>query len=152
MTEKIFFTNLDELKNGLDTKKGEITFSDFDTPEQAPDWFSENYEGQLAVDVYQTDDEIVVKSTIAGVQPEDLEIFLNDDLLTIRGKREQSKEEKSSNYFYKECYWGGFSRSIILPTEVNPKSIDADLSNGILTIRMPKIEREKTVTIKVKKK
>jgi len=151
--ERIFFTNLDELKDGLDSKsKKDISIDSFDTPKQEDNWFTEDYEGQLSVDVYQTDDEIVIKSTIAGVDPEDLDIFLNDDLLTIRGKRTQSSEEKGANYFYKECYWGGFSRSIILPVDVNPQEIDAELKSGILTIRLPKIERTKTVNIKVNKK
>lgn len=149
MVEKqIFFTNLDELKNGLEEQDHDFGVKQHDSGE----WFSEDYEGQLSVDVFQTPNEIVIKSTIAGVEPDDLDIFLNDDLLTIRGKREQTKEEKDANYFYKECYWGGFSRSIILPVEVNPDKIDAELKNGLLTIRLPKIERSKTVTINVKKK
>ncbi len=147
---KIFFTNLDELKKGFDDDTGIEGVADATRTAQ-PQWFMEDYEGQLSVDVYQTDDEIVIKSTIAGVEPEDLDIFLHDDLLTIRGKRQQIKEQKDSHYFYKECYWGGFSRSIILPVEVNPDKIDADLKNGILTIRLPKIERTKTVSISVKK-
>lgn len=148
MTEKkIFFTNLDELKNGL--QKEEHPFS---RTQQSSEWFVEDYEGQLSVDVFQTSDHIVIKSTIAGVEPEDLDIFLNDDLLTIRGERFQTEEEKKANYFYQECYWGGFSRSIILPVEVNPDKIEAELKNGLLTIKLPKIERTKTVSINVKKK
>lgn len=149
--KKIFFTNLDELKNGLrkDTSRELLSSHEKDSPGQ---WFVEDYEGQLSVDVFQTPKEIVIKSTIAGVEPEDLDIFLNDDLLTIRGQRFQTEEEKKANYFYKECYWGGFSRSIILPVEVNPDKIDAELKNGILTIRLPKIERTKTININVKKK
>ena len=147
----IFFTNLEELKSGLDGNSHKISLQSFDTSDKDPQWFSEDFEGQLSVDVFQTPEHIVVKSTIAGVEPEDLDIFLNDDLLTIRGKRSQTSEEKSANYFYKECYWGGFSRSIILPVEVNPDKIEASLRNGILTVSLPKIERTKTVNIKVNK-
>lgn len=152
MTEKqIFFTNLNDLKDGLDSSEANVPES-FRAKKEDPQWYVEDYEGQLSIDVYQTDNDIVVKSTIAGVEPEDLDIFLNDDLLTIRGKRHQAKEESGADYFYKECYWGGFSRSIILPVDVNPDAIEAGLKNGILTIRLPKIERTKTVNIKVKKK
>ncbi len=148
---KIFFTNLDELKKGFDADDELLEGVPSAARATEPQWFMEDYEGQLSVDVYQTNDEIIIKSTIAGVEPEDLDIFLHDDLLTIRGKRQQTKEQKDSHYFYKECYWGGFSRSIILPVEVNPDKIDAELKNGILTIRLPKIERTKTVSIPVKK-
>ena len=153
-SEKIFFTNLDELRSGLDADEShEIHVDSFSnsSPENSQ-WFTEEYEGQLSVDVYQTDDEIIIKSTIAGVEPDDLDIFLHDDMLTIRGKRSETEEQQTSEYFYKECYWGGFSRSIILPNEVNPDTIQAELENGILTIRLSKIERTKTVEIKVNKK
>lgn len=153
-TKKIFFTNLDELKQGLnaDAKGQDVNLEYFDrkaNPEKAGEWFVEDYEGQLSVDVYQTEDDIVVKATIAGVAPKDLQIFLNDDLLTIRGKRHQESEAREANYLYKECFWGGFSRSIILPQDVNPQAIKAALKNGVLTIRLPKIERSKTIAIDV---
>lgn len=150
--KQIFFTNLDELKQGL----GQENQDDFGLPssqtQKSPQWYMEEYEGQLSIDVYQTANEIVVKSTIAGVEPDDLDIFLHDDLLTIRGKRVAQKEEKGADYFYKECYWGGFSRSVILPVDVNPEAINATLKNGILTVRLPKLERTKTVSIRVNKK
>jgi HSP20 family protein len=154
-SKNIFFTNLDELKQGLSSdKKGQdVNLEFFDnaaaTPEQESQWFVEDYEGQLSVDVYQTDEEIVVKATIAGVAPADLQIFLNDDLLTIRGRRHQDAESVDANYLYKECFWGGFSRSIILPQDVNPQAIRASLRNGVLTIHLPKIERSKTVSIEI---
>ena len=148
MDKKIFFTNLDDLKQNLDAHE-----STSDLPMRSTqEWFTQDFEGQLTVDVFQTDKDIVVQSTIAGVEPDDLEIFLHDDMLTIRGKRQQTKEQKSADYFYKECYWGGFSRSIILPVDVNPDAINAEIKNGMLTIRLPKLERTKTVNIKVNKK
>ncbi|MCC6639260.1 Hsp20/alpha crystallin family protein [Candidatus Falkowbacteria bacterium] len=147
MDKKIFFTNLDDLKENLELTEGSSKAPVRHTQE----WFTQDFEGQLTIDVFQTDKDIVVQSTIAGVEPEDLEIFLHDDMLTIRGRRQQTKEQKSADYFYKECYWGGFSRSIILPVDVNPEAIDATIKNGLLTIRLPKLERTKTVNIKVKK-
>lgn len=106
-------------------------------------------EGQLVIDVYETDDEIVVQSAIAGVNPEDLDISIENDMVSIKGKREQMFERKEKNYFHSECYWGYFSREIILPKEVDAKRADASMKNGVLTIRMPKIERErKRISVK----
>ena len=115
------------------------------------DWISEDEvnEGQLAVDVCQTDKKIIIQSTIAGVKPEDLKISLHHDLLTIKGKREPSSLIKNSEYLYKECYWGSFSRSIILPFDVDNKNIEAELENGILTILLNKSKPNK-ITVKVK--
>jgi len=106
-------------------------------------------EGQLAIDVYQLGNKIIVKSTIAGVNPEDLKISLHNDLLSIQGTRSSGDELRGGNYLYQECYWGSFSRSIILPAEVDPKKIEAELENGILTIRLYKIPQTK-INIKMK--
>jgi len=95
-------------------------------------------EGQLAIDVFQTDKKIIVKSTIAGVRPEDLKISLHHDLLTIKGIRNVKEEIKEEDYLYRECYWGSFSRSIILPSEVDAKRVEAELENGVLTITLYK--------------
>lgn len=116
--------------------------------EQKDDWLDS--EGELTVDVYQTDEEIVIQSAIAGIEPEDLDISIEKDMITIRGKREKQFEEKEKNYFYQECYWGRFSRKIILPVEVNSSKINASMKNGILTIRIPKIEGKKKTKISVK--
>ena len=117
--------------------------------ENEEEWLDEEYEGQLSVDVYQTADEIVIKSTIAGVKPEDLDVTINNDMVTIKGKREDSKEVSEENYFYQECYWGGFSRSIILPVEVKAEEAKAQLKNGVLTIRLPKAKKSKAVSVKI---
>ena len=95
-------------------------------------------EGQLAIDVFQTDKKIIIKSTIAGVKPEDLKISLHHDLLTIKGSRSLKEEVSDEDYLYKECYWGAFSRSIILPTEVDNKHVEAELESGVLTISLYK--------------
>jgi len=80
-------------------------------------------EGQLTVDVYQTDSEIVIKSTIAGVKSDSLDISITNDILTIKGKREKDEEVKPENYYYQELYWGPFSRSIILPVDVESEKM-----------------------------
>ena len=96
-------------------------------------------EGQLSVDVYQDNNNIVIKSTIAGVEPDNIDISFHNDMLTIRGERKHDKTISDDDYFYKECYWGSFSRSIILPLEVQVDKIKATIKNGILTIVLPKV-------------
>ena len=107
-------------------------------------------EGQLAIDVYQTPDEIVVESTIAGVNAEDLDVDISSEAVTIRGKRMKEKKVVDEDYFYQECYWGKFSRSIILPQEVDAENSSASLKNGVLVVRMPKLNRQKSKKVKVK--
>lgn len=116
--------------------------------EQKDNWLDS--EGELTVDVYQTDKEIVIQSAIAGIEPEDLDISIEKDMVTIRGKREKQFEEEEKNYFYQECYWGRFSRKIILPAEVNSSKINASMKNGILIIRIPKIEGKKKTKISIR--
>jgi len=119
--------------------------------EQEEKWLDEDYEeGQLSVDVFQTKDAIVIKSTIAGVKPEDIDISINNDMVTIRGKREIDETISEDDYFYQECYWGGFSRSIILPVEIMPDKVDASLKNGVLTVTLPKAKKSQAFNIKVK--
>jgi len=110
-------------------------------------WFEA--EGQLAIDIYQTENELVIRSAIAGVKPEFLDISLEKDIITIKGKREKPFEEEE-DYFTQECYWGPFSRELILPVEVDPNLAEATMKEGILTIRLPKIEREKKKKIIVR--
>lgn len=107
-------------------------------------------EGQLTIDVYQTENDIVIKSTIAGVKPEDLDVSINNDMVTIKGERKNEEEVENGNYYYQECYWGGFSRSVLLPVDVIPEKADAALKNGILTIRLPKADTTKTKKIQVR--
>lgn len=115
---------------------------------QDKSWLGENYEGQLSVDVYQTAKQIVIKSTIAGVKPADLNIIINNDMITIRGKRELEEKIKEEDYLYQECYWGRFSRSIILPAEINPEKAKAVFKNGLLTITLPKMKESHTVKVR----
>jgi len=111
---------------------------------------SEEAEGQLTVDVFQTDNDIYIQSTVAGVSPDDLDINITNESVTIKGKRSNQKKVEEKNYFYQECFWGSFSRSVILPQEIDADRSTADFKNGILTIQMPKIERQKTKKIKVR--
>lgn len=117
------------------------------------EWLDGDYdEGQLSIDVFETKDSLVVKSTIAGVKPNEIDISINNDMLTIRGRREIKEEIAEENYLIKECYWGGFSRSIILPVEVEVEKVEAALDNGVLTVVLPKAKSAKQFSIKVKEK
>ncbi|MGK2848678.1 MAG: Hsp20/alpha crystallin family protein [Minisyncoccota bacterium] len=111
---------------------------------------SDGTEGQLTIDVYQTENEIVIKSTIAGVKPEDLDVSINNDMVTIKGERKNEEVVEHGNYYYQECYWGSFSRSVLLPVDVMPEKADASLKNGILTVRLPKADTTKTKKIQVR--
>ena len=117
---------------------------------QEIDEFVEEVEGQLTVDVYQTPDEFVIQSAVAGVDPENLDVSISNESVTIRGKRERSDEVKVEEYLYQECYWGKFARTVILPQEVDAEKSVAAIKNGVLTVRLPKISRERTKKLKVK--
>lgn len=115
------------------------------------DWIEEdNGEGQLTVDVYQTPEDIIIQTMVAGVKPEDLNISINRDMVTIKGRRDGSRSMKDDNYFYKELYWGSFSRAILLPQEIDVDNSEALEKHGLLTVRLPKLNKEKTTKIRVK--
>ncbi len=114
------------------------------------DWMTPEEEGQLTVDVYQKDDEIVIQSTVAGVRPDDLDVQITREMVTIRGKREQVREIAHDDYYYQELYWGSFSRSILLPCEIDVDGAEASLKNGLLTVHLPKLDKNRSERIKVK--
>ena len=109
-------------------------------------------EGELAVDVYQDKNNLIVQSVIGGVKAEDLEIGVENGVLTVRGERKRQDKIKSQDYFYEECYWGKFSRSVMLPQEVKIDKIKANLENGLLTIILPKIDSQKSTQINIVEK
>jgi len=118
--------------------------------ESLTDEIFEDAEGELAVDVYQTPTAFVIESTIAGANPEDIDISLSPDSITIKGKREKEEKIKAENYIHQECYWGRFSRTIILPQEIDPDKAQASLKNGVLKVTLPKLNKTKIKKIKVK--
>ena len=109
-----------------------------------------NEEGQLTVDVYKTKELIVVKSIIGGVRPENLDISVTSDMVTIKGKRENPDNVVADDYYYQECFWGNFSRSIILPSDIKTEGVEATIKNGILTVKLPKIEKNASMKVKVR--
>ncbi len=106
--------------------------------------------GELAVDVYQTPDHIVIKALMAGVQPQTIDISLTREMLTISGNREDEREVEEDNYFQRELYWGSFSRTILLPEEVDVDMAEASEKHGILMIRLPKINKKRQTKLKVR--
>ena len=106
-------------------------------------------EGQLTVDVYQTEEDIIIKSTIAGVTVDDIDISLTKDMATIKGKRHPDETIDQDDYYYQELYWGPFSRSIILPEDVDVEKANASMRNGILTLRLPKLARSRMKKVKI---
>ena len=109
-------------------------------------------DGQLGVDVYRNGDKVIVKSAIAGVKQKDLDITISSDTVTICGSREEKSKVKEKDYFYQECYWGKFSRSVVLPFDIDEAKSKAKLEDGILTVTLPIIKEEKKTKIKVKEK
>jgi len=107
-------------------------------------------EGQLTVDVYQTPDAIVIESAIAGVRPEDIDVNVTPDSISIRGARHREKIAEDEDYLYQECYWGRFGRSIILPQEVDPENAEVTFKNGILTVILPKMIKRRSRKLHIK--
>ena len=107
-------------------------------------------EGELAVDVYQTPTHIVIKAMIAGVRPDDLDVSITRDMVTIRGKRERHMEATAGDFFFQELYWGTFARTIVLPQEVEIEEAEATEKHGLLVIRLPKLDKGRQAKLKIK--
>lgn len=110
----------------------------------------EEEEGQLTVDIFDNGSDLIIQSTVAGVKPEDLDLSITNDMITIRGSRKRHEEVNEENYYYKELYWGTFSRSVILPEEVDSDRAEATIKNGLLTVKLPKKRKDVQQKIKVK--
>jgi len=113
------------------------------------DWFEP--EGELAVDVYNTEKDVVIQSAIAGVRPEEIDIAVENDVVTIKGNRRNPNEAEEKHYLHEECYWGPFSRQIFLPEDIDIKNVAATMKDGVLTLRLPKLHLEKTKQVKIEK-
>lgn len=109
----------------------------------------ESVPGQLAVDVYETREKLVVKARTAGVNKHDLDVSISDNTLTIRGTLSAGNEDDVENYFLQECYWGEFSRSIALPVPVKEEEIEAVLKDGVLTISFGKVKQDTVKKIQI---
>ena len=143
------FDDLDELKD--DETSGEVVNLHTETDEE--EWPVEDEVeemGELPVDMYQTDDEIVVKAMVAGVKPGDLDVDITRDSIVIIGHRKEGRKAEEGNYFVQELYWGSFTKEILLPEEVNPEEAMATEKHGLLVIRLPKIDKKQKTKLKVK--
>ncbi len=117
---------------------------------QADEWDEEDaLPGQLAVDVYETKERLVVKARTAGVNKHDLDVSISDNTLSIRGTLSAGTEEDVENYFVQECYWGEFSRSLALPVPVKEDEIEALLKDGVLTISFTKVKQDTVKKIQI---
>jgi HSP20 family molecular chaperone IbpA len=118
----------------------------------AQTWVEEEVEkdAELTVDVYQTADMIVIKSMIAGVRPDDLDVSITRDIVTISGKREEEKVADEDDYFTRELYWGSFSRTINLPEEIDVDEAEAVEKHGLLILKLPKLDKKRQSKLKVK--
>ncbi len=120
------------------------------TPAVDDEWDEdETVPGQLAVDVYETRERLVVKARTAGVNKNDLDVSISDNQLTVRGTLSSGTEDGVENYFLQECYWGEFSRTIALPVPVKEEEIEAVLKDGVLTISFGKVQQDTVKKIQV---
>jgi len=134
---------MDEDQDDLKEEKNSRNVSKFEDEE-------EEKEGELTIDVYQTSDTIVIKAMIAGVRPEDLDISITRDMVTIKGKREEEKTAHDDDYFMRELYWGSFSRTITLPEEIDVDEAEAIEKHGLLILKLPKLDKKRQSKLKVK--
>jgi HSP20 family molecular chaperone IbpA len=109
-------------------------------------------EGELPIDMYQTGEKIVIRALIAGVSPDDLDIAITRDMVTIKGGREENREAPDEDYYHRELYWGGFSRTILLPEEILIDEAEAKEKHGMLEIILPKVDKDRSTRLKVKTK
>ncbi|HEY6736879.1 MAG TPA: Hsp20/alpha crystallin family protein [Candidatus Saccharimonadia bacterium] len=138
-------------KKSTNDPQDNVLQDDFlDTPVEGDDDWMAEAEGQLAVDVYQTKENVVIKAPIAGVTPDKIDIEVAEDVVTIRGERVEEREVDREHYYVQECYWGSFSRSVILPTSTIAEKAAASLKDGVLTVTIPKVAQDKVKKIKVK--
>ncbi len=124
--------------------------ADFTAEDRKPWAEEEPSEGELTVDVYETPTEIVIKSMVAGVKPDDLDISITRDMVTIRGTRSEDHTIEEDDYFHRELYWGSFSRTIVLPKEIEVDEAEATEKHGMLVLRLPKIDKARQARLKVK--
>ena len=128
-----------------DTEKESV-----DEKETEENWIKEeNNEGELTIDVYQKPSEIILQSMVAGVKPDDLDVAITREMITIKGKRERPRGVSDDTYLHQELYWGAFSRSVMLPEEIDVDASEAGVINGLLTIRLPKIDKKRSQKLKI---
>jgi HSP20 family protein len=140
------FLNDDELSQQTDNQPSQPAQQGSD---DNWDEAEEDFPGQLAVDVYETDEKLVVKARTAGVNKEDLDVSISDGILTISGTLSSGDDSDATNWHIQECYWGEFSRTVALPVAVKEDEVEAMLKDGVLTISFGKIKQEQAKKITI---
>ena len=136
-------------------EEDDLAVEDTYQEEEEDDWdgaqqTANSQDGELPVDMYQTDDAIVIRALVAGVSPNDLEISITRDMVTIRGVREEFQETHDDGYFHRELFWGSFSRTLVLPEEVAIDEAEAQEKHGLLEIKLPKLDKHRSTQLRVK--
>jgi HSP20 family protein len=144
-----FFKRLSGKLNA-ENQEYKIDLAKAELPLPGEEKFQDEPIGQLTVDIYHTKDDIFIESAIAGAKPEDIDVTVSPDSISIKGARRREQNNAETQYLYQECYWGKFVRSIILPEEVDPQNADVNFKNGILRVRMPKTNRKKSRKLEIK--
>ena len=149
--------NADEIDEVLDgdemmDEEGAIeeAFEDEESEWHGQEGPDDPQEGELPVDMYQTGDAVVIRALVAGVSPEDLDIAITRDMVTIKGLREEYQEAADDDYYHRELFWGSFSRTLLLPEEVLIDEAEAQEKHGMLEIRLPKVDKDRSARLKVK--
>ncbi len=137
------FLGDDDLTVPSKADKAEPAAEEWDEEEAVP------VPGQLALDVYETKEKLIVKARTAGVNKDDLDVSISDNTLTIKGTLSAGGEEEVDNYFVQECYWGEFSRSITLPVAVKEENVQAELKDGVLTVKFTKVKQDTVKKIQI---
>lgn len=118
--------------------------------EQAGDVAEDPQEGELPVDMYHTGDAVIIRALVAGVSPDDLDIAITRDMVTIKGRREEYQEVGEDDYYHRELFWGAFSRTLLLPEEILIDEAEAQEKHGLLEIRLPKVDKDRSTRLKVR--
>jgi HSP20 family molecular chaperone IbpA len=138
-----------ELEEKPEPKKKSINSLKDKTEEKELE-IEEDVDAELTVDLYETANDIIIQTMVAGVQPDNLSITITRDSVTIKGRREENKSIDKDNYHVQELYWGSFSRTISLPEEIDPEEAEALEKHGLLMIKLPKIDKNKETKLKIK--
>lgn len=140
------FLNDDDL-----SEQGSTNQPQAQTPAEDTSWeeSDDDFPGQLAVDVYETEERLIVKARTAGVNKEDLDVSISDGILTISGTLSSGDDTDATNWHIQECYWGEFSRTVALPVAVKEDEVEAMLKDGVLTIGFGKVKQEQAKKITI---
>lgn len=135
---------------GDESEETDSAYANDETWDETEEMTHTPQEGELPVDMYQTNDAIIIKALVAGVSPADLDISITRDMVTLRGVREEYQETNDDNYYHRELFWGSFSRTLLLPEEVVIDEAEAQEKHGLLEIRLPKLDKHRSTQLRVK--